>query len=38
MLYKIGRRWRLTLDTQVLVGIPKTSVVLDLTGGVRWQF
>lgn len=38
MLYRIGRRWHLSLDTQVLGGFPHFSAVLDLTGGVRWQY
>jgi hypothetical protein len=38
MLYKLSRRWRLTLDPQVLFGFPHFSAVLDLTGGVRCQF
>ena len=37
MIYKLTRRWHWTLDTQVLVGIPKTSSVLDLTTGIRWM-
>jgi hypothetical protein len=37
MIYKISRRWHWTLDTQVLVGIPKPSSVLDLTTGLRWM-
>ncbi len=37
MVYKITRRWHWTLDTQVLVGIPNYSSVLDLTTGVRWM-
>ena len=38
MLYKLGRRWRWTLDTQALVGFGNVSAVLDLTTGVRWQY
>ena len=38
MLYKLGRRMHLTVDTQALLGITHTSVVVDLTAGVRWQF
>ena len=37
MAYRLTRRWHWTLDTQVLVGIPKASSVLDLTTGVRWM-
>jgi hypothetical protein len=37
MALKITRRWHWTVDTQVLVGIPKPSSVLDLTTGVRWM-
>jgi hypothetical protein len=37
MLYKIGRRWHLSLDSQALVGIPHASAVVDLTAGLRWQ-
>lgn len=37
MAYKITRRWHWTVDTQVLVGIPKPSSVIDLTTGVRWM-
>jgi tetratricopeptide (TPR) repeat protein len=38
MHYKLARRWQWTLDTQMLLGIPKTSAVLDLTTGIRWQY
>jgi hypothetical protein len=38
MLYKINRRWRWTLDTQVLVGFPHYSGILDLTTGIRILF
>jgi len=37
MAYKITRRWHWTVDTQVLVGIPKPSSVIDLTTGIRWM-
>lgn len=37
MTYRISRRWHWTVDTQVLVGIPKASSVLDLTTGIRWM-
>jgi hypothetical protein len=38
MLYKLSRRWRWSVDTQVLVGFGHVSAVLDLTTGIRWQF
>jgi hypothetical protein len=37
MAYKVSRRWYWTVDTQVLVGIPKPSSVIDLTTGLRWM-
>jgi len=37
MTYRLTRRWHWTVDTQVLIGIPKYSVVMDLTTGLRWM-
>jgi hypothetical protein len=37
MALRITRRWHWTVDTQVLVGIPKRSSVIDLTTGIRWM-
>lgn len=37
MAYKLTRRWYWTIDSQVLVGIPHPSSVLDLSTGVRWM-
>jgi hypothetical protein len=37
MVYRLTRRWHWTIDTQVLVGIPKPSTVLDLSTGIRWM-
>jgi hypothetical protein len=38
MLYKINRRWRWTLDSQILVGFPHYSGILDLSTGIRILF
>jgi hypothetical protein len=40
MHVKLSRRWRWTVDTQLLLGFGtgSTSAVLDLSTGVRWQF
>jgi hypothetical protein len=38
MLYKLSRRWRLTIDTQALAGFAHFSAVLDLTAGARLVF
>lgn len=37
LMVKLTRRWHWTLDSQVLVGIPKPSTVLDFTTGIRWM-
>ncbi len=38
MLYKLGRHWRWTVDTQGLIGFGNVSAVLDLSSGARYQF
>jgi hypothetical protein len=38
LLYKLSRRWRWGVETQMLVGFGNVSAVLDLTTGIRWQF
>jgi hypothetical protein len=37
LVVKLLRRWHWTVDTQVLVGFPSVSAVLDLTTGIRWM-
>jgi hypothetical protein len=38
MQYKLGRHLRWIVETQVLVGIPDSSGVVDLSTGARWLF
>ncbi|MBN2576348.1 MAG: tetratricopeptide repeat protein [Deltaproteobacteria bacterium] len=38
MLYKLARRWHLTIDTQALAGFTHFSAVFDLTAGARLVF
>jgi hypothetical protein len=38
LYYRLNRHWLLTLDTQVLVGMPNFSSVLDVSSGMRYEF